>query len=102
MVTRRFTDEGPTLLPRSSEAQTGKSKLIQRVARPSSPKAKRIPRKRAPRGAGKRKGASAHIPRTLSQVLNEADELVVSGDLSDYVPLPTGFTPPCVTPPTTK
>jgi replicative DNA helicase len=35
----------------------------------------------------------AHMPRTLSQVLNEANEMVVRGDLSDYVPLPTGFDP---------
>lgn len=33
------------------------------------------------------------MPRTLSQVLNEANEMVVQGDLSDYVPLPTGFDP---------
>jgi replicative DNA helicase len=33
------------------------------------------------------------MPRTLSQVLNDANEQVVRGDLSDYVPLPTGFDP---------
>lgn len=36
---------------------------------------------------------NAHLPRTLTQVLNEANERVVRGDLVDYVPLPTGFDP---------
>jgi replicative DNA helicase len=35
----------------------------------------------------------AHIPRTLSQVLNEANEAIIRGDLTDYVPIPTGFDP---------
>lgn len=35
----------------------------------------------------------AHLPRTLSQVLNEANEAVASGDLSTYIPVPTGFDP---------
>ncbi|MBN1310473.1 MAG: AAA family ATPase [Anaerolineae bacterium] len=34
-----------------------------------------------------------HMPRTLAQVLNEANEAVVRGDLSSYVPVPTGFDP---------
>jgi replicative DNA helicase len=34
-----------------------------------------------------------HIPRTLAQVLNEANEAVVQGDLSHFVPIPTGFDP---------
>lgn len=36
---------------------------------------------------------SAHVPRTLSQVLNEASEAVVKGDLTSYIPIPTGFDP---------
>ncbi len=36
---------------------------------------------------------NAHLPRTLTQVLNEANDRVVRGDLVDYVPLPTGFDP---------
>ncbi len=36
---------------------------------------------------------SAHMPRTLTQVMNEANERVVRGDLVDYVPMPTGFDP---------
>ncbi len=33
------------------------------------------------------------IPRTLSQVLNDANEAVVQGDLSTFIPIPTGFDP---------
>src|SRR5215468_7213800 len=33
------------------------------------------------------------MPRTLAQVINDANDQVVRGDLSDYVPLPTGFDP---------
>lgn len=53
-----------------------------------APQPKKPPR---PRAGSQR--AAAHMPRTLSQVLNEADDMVVKGDLSDYVPLPTGFDP---------
>src|SRR5437762_14179857 len=35
----------------------------------------------------------AHIPRTLAQVLNEANEQIMQGDLSSYIPIPTGFDP---------
>jgi replicative DNA helicase len=35
----------------------------------------------------------ANIPRTLTQVLNEANEAIVRGDLSSYIPIPTGFDP---------
>lgn len=45
-----------------------------------------------PRGGGASRGGS-HLPRTLTQVLNEANERVIQGDLADYVPLPTGFDP---------
>ena len=34
-----------------------------------------------------------HMPRTLAQVLNDANDQVVRGDLSEYVPQPTGFDP---------
>ncbi len=33
------------------------------------------------------------MPRTLAQVLSEANDMVVRGDLTEYVPLPTGFDP---------
>lgn len=47
-----------------------------------------------PRGAdknGSRSGGA--MPRTLTQVINEANDRVVRGDLVDYIPLPTGFDP---------
>lgn len=37
--------------------------------------------------------SGANLPRTLTQVLNEANDRVIRGDLVDYVPLPTGFDP---------
>jgi replicative DNA helicase len=42
-------------------------------------------------GASRRN--TSHLPRTLAQVMNDANDQVVRGDLSDYVPLPTGFDP---------
>ncbi len=33
------------------------------------------------------------MPRTLTQVLNEANEAIIRGDLSNYVPIPSGFDP---------
>ncbi len=34
-----------------------------------------------------------NLPRTLTQVINEANERVMRGDLVDYIPLNTGFDP---------
>jgi replicative DNA helicase len=88
MVTRRFQDDmadSPTPSPQASEP-----------ARPVRPPAAQAP---AQPGQGQqRRAASAarnapHMPRTLAQVLNDANDHVVRGDLSDYVPLPTGFDP---------
>jgi replicative DNA helicase len=101
MVTRRLTDDDYVLPPSqsSSDTSSGERKLVQRVSQqpapksqPAQPKSQPAQQRRQPRSS-RRKGAHAHIPRTLSQVLNEADDMVVSGDLSDYVPLSTGFTP---------
>lgn len=50
------------------------------------------PAPRVPRGAAtaqRRSGGSA--PRSLSQVLREADRMVVQGELDEYLPVPTGF-----------
>jgi replicative DNA helicase len=41
------------------------------------------------KGSGAKRGG--HTPRTLSQVLNEADRMIVQGELSEYLPIPTGF-----------
>lgn len=39
------------------------------------------------------RNSSAHLPRTLAQVLSEANDRVVRNDLVDYVATPTGFDP---------
>jgi replicative DNA helicase len=44
---------------------------------------------RMPKASGARRGG--HAPRTLSQVLKEADQMVVKGELDEYLPVPTGF-----------
>lgn len=49
-----------------------------------------------PRGASRpNNGARSGIamPRTLSQVIAEADDKVMRGELVEYVPIPTGFDP---------
>ncbi len=86
MSTRRFTDELP---PRSEPPPEGGG--LEGVAS-SAPAA---PTRRAGEGAVPQVGTrgNAHLPRTLTQVLNEANERVVRGDLVDYVPMPTGFDP---------
>lgn len=43
----------------------------------------------SPRGRNRRSGG--HIPRSLTQVLNEANRMVVEGELDDFLPVPTGF-----------
>ncbi len=79
MSTRRFTDDLPDFEPAPIERDDNSSPLAAR----------------SPQGAGKQRGAGsgAHLPRTLTQVLNEANDKVVRGDLVDYVPMPTGFDP---------
>ncbi len=69
MATRRF-DEDPAPEP----------------SYPADAPPVRKPRKR-------NENSRAHMPRTLSQVLGEANDMVVRGDLSEYVPIPTGFDP---------
>lgn len=36
-------------------------------------------------------GQSGYRPRSLAQVLQEADQMVVQGELDEYLPIPTGF-----------
>lgn len=50
------------------------------------------PAPRAPKSAPKR-GSAAHMPRTLAQVMSEANDMVISGDLTEFIPIPTGFDP---------
>src|SRR5690554_1354702 len=83
MTTRRFTEEFPDPDYDESEEQ---------YDQPLPSAADEVPTQ--PRGnlrSGKR--SNAHMPRTLTQVMNDANDRVVRGDLVDYVPMPTGFDP---------
>lgn len=77
MSTRRFSDD----LEESEPAQA--------VMPPQQVESHASPVARPPTSSR----GGAHLPRTLTQVLNEANDRVVRGDLVDYVPLPTGFDP---------
>jgi replicative DNA helicase len=81
MSTRRFTDDLPDFDPPQPPAREAAAPA---PSRPQTPRGE-------PSSANPRSGA--HLPRTLTQVLNEANDRVVRGDLVDYVPLPTGFDP---------
>jgi replicative DNA helicase len=41
--------------------------------------------------SGTQRRTSGPAPRSLSQVLKEADRMVVQGELDEYLPVPTGF-----------
>jgi replicative DNA helicase len=87
MSTRRFTDDLPDF-----EADQPNDPPYQAPPSQQRPApAPAAPRNNAQGGATPR--GSAHMPRTLTQVLNEANDRVVRGDLVDYVPMPTGFDP---------
>ncbi len=59
-------------------------------ARPVPPSAPAQPKAPTPRGTSPyRTGGPS--PRSLSQVLKEADRMVVQGELDEYLPIPTGF-----------
>lgn len=100
MSTRRFTDDFP---PESNPTPAVTPDLREAAvppARPAPPPppaaAAPRPSVTAPRPEPARVSTSApgaHLPRTLTQVINEANEKVVRGDLVDYVPLPTGMDP---------
>jgi len=108
MTTRRFTDHLPSPDP---EPESEPEKKVKRPASlrdraassansnvpPPKPEPKSPPPpapSRAPRGsASSRLNSGAHLPRTLTQVMSEANDRVVKGDLVDYVPTPTGFDP---------
>lgn len=97
MVTRRFTEELPD--PNDPQGQDNAapayappaSSVRRPEARVQTPSPQPNAQLTQPRQNGARGGA--HLPRTLTQVLNEANERVIAGDLVDYVPLPTGFDP---------
>jgi len=103
MATRRFTgdlppdpnsplddDDGfpittPTPPPMQRPAAPAQ-RPPQPQARPAAPPAAEA----APAGNAR---AGGHLPRTLTQVMNEANDRVMQGDLADYVPMSTGFDP---------
>lgn len=86
MATRRFTGDLP---PDNNDDgfAVPQSPIQPAPAQPQRPAAPAAPRSAAPQRP------SAHLPRTLTQVLNEANERVIQGDLVDYVPMSTGFDP---------
>src|SRR4051794_16500177 len=87
MATRRFTGDLPPD-PGTDDLSNGRQPPIQPA--PALPSRPAVPAQ--PRGAAPQR-PSAHLPRTLTQVLNEANERVIQGDLVDYVPMSTGFDP---------
>jgi replicative DNA helicase len=101
MVTRRFDDDMPEQDPPPSASQPAQPPPpipALRGQRPNPPNQAGVPVSPSQGASGadgqRRQGrASSNMPRTLAQVLNEANEQVVRGDLSDFMPLPTGFDP---------
>lgn len=92
MSTRRFGDDGrPPSPPSQPQQQRPPMPPPQQAAgaQTAPPPSQAAPASRAPRSSR----AAPHMPRTLSQVMAEANDQVLRGDLSDYVPLPTGFDP---------
>ncbi|MBE2196444.1 MAG: AAA family ATPase [Anaerolinea sp.] len=95
MATRRFPDDNAGDSPISESTPPGGSSV--RVPRsintpPPPPPSANNPTVR-PQRRPPSKNAIQHMPRTLAQVLNDANEQVVRGDLSELVPQPTGFDP---------
>lgn len=99
MATRRFTGDLPPDPNDAPDEPAAPPRTVQPVQRPQSP-APAQPA--APQSAQPRPSASggvtsprsgAHLPRTLTQVLSEANDRVIQGDLVDYVPMSTGFDP---------
>ncbi|MBC7870596.1 MAG: hypothetical protein H7Y09_07130, partial [Chitinophagaceae bacterium] len=104
MSTRRFTDEfsdpdpfskansnsGSVELPDLSDLMQSDEPASAPAQRPAS--LRQSASGQPPRSAGNSAG-NAHLPRTLTQVINDANEKVMRGDLDDYVPMPTGFDP---------
>jgi replicative DNA helicase len=85
-------------MPPSPETKVKPKKQQQSASPQNSPQqpapqaqpSQQPPQPRVPRGAGQRR-ASGPTPRSLSQVLKEADRMVVQGELDEYLPIPSGF-----------
>lgn len=103
MATRRFMDDMPPEEPDSPQSQIPEmppmpeppspAKRPKPLASLSDSAPEPEPERPALQPRGRNKESSAHLPRTLRQVIDEANDKVVRGDLVDYVPLPTGFDP---------
>jgi replicative DNA helicase len=99
MATRRFTGDLPP--DPNQTTQLNRDSVSDPVpeAAPPAPKPQqpaKAPRAEAtttpPRSSAANRN-NAHLPRTLTQVLMEANDRVIQGDLMDYVPMSTGFDP---------
>ena len=90
MTTRRFTEEFPESDYEDSQESYDDPDPMEGVgAALPAPDMPSMPR--SPQRSNSR--SNAHMPRTLTQVMNDANDRVVRGDLVDYVPMPTGFDP---------
>lgn len=94
MSTKVFTDNLPN--PDEPPKREAAAPPVNRVTaqtnavRPLSPTSPTAPPR--PNGPDGVRG-NAHLPRSLAQVMNEANDRVLRGDLVDYVPTPIGFDP---------
>lgn len=96
MATRRFTGDLPPDPNDVPEEPAAPARPVQPVQRPQplAPAQPAAPaRPAATSGSVTSPRSGAHLPRTLTQVLNEANDRVIQGDLVDYVPMSTGFDP---------
>jgi len=79
----------PNVQPLSSKSQQG-TPTAQPPRAPKTRQQTPAPQSRVPRGAAQRR-TGGPAPRSLTQVLKEADRMVVQGELDEYLPIPTGF-----------
>ncbi len=100
MATKRFPDEPSDAAPEpTSNPSNLTGQGAARISRPAMPPQQPAPQSAPPPHPARvsRRATiqrpSQHMPRTLAQVLNDANDSVVRGDLSDFVPQPTGFDP---------
>ena len=90
MATRRFHEDTPNKTPQQPQQPAVPAAPPPQKKTASPAPAQAAPR-RTPRSGGR--DSAAHMPRTLSQVMSEANDMVVGGDLTEFVPIPTGFDP---------
>lgn len=93
MSTRRFTDDLPDPGDTSNMEDVVPPTISDREAHEAAETISRLKLQRSGSSADNSRRQVSHLPRTLSQVIDEADDKVMQGDLVDYVPIPTGFDP---------